>query len=460
MNRRRFLERAVAVGALGALAGCPDRGSTDSDERPTGTPADPTTNRTPSTPAVDVPDAYAERFDDVVDLGATGVATDASSPINQTLDEAAADDTLLYLPEGRYLLDGHWKHEGFENVGLYGPEATIVPPEGYAGDMFILGDGDASTGLVVDGLSFDVRVTNTGPRVLHATIADGLLVRDLSVSGIQDTDQGLTRFDVTDPEGSGRVQRMRMEDGGKPGTVSTGCLVGPLSEGTLTFEDCRVAGFPDNGIYGSPAPGPVKVYGGRFANNGISNLRVSGASEIRGAHVVCDEAREGVPNMRGVRLRRGEGTVVRDCLIELREVTTSDGAVTLSTGMGSATVADTTIRVDADSVPAIRAKPPGGSASTGSDGSRLTCENVTILGDAAEGRSVHVADRDASSFRNLCVQQTGVNRDGLFFLRASGSVVADSSFDVTGEAVVARDSDVRTRAVETRTDVRCLDGRQ
>jgi len=43
------------------------------------------------------------------------------------LERAAADDTLLHLPAGRYQMDGQWSREAFENFGLYGPEATIVP---------------------------------------------------------------------------------------------------------------------------------------------------------------------------------------------------------------------------------------------------------------------------------------------------------------------------------------------
>lgn len=461
MNRRTFLRRAGAVGALGVLAGCPG-GDPERTDAPTETPTSrpdteggTTATETRASSPIDVPEAYAERFDRIVDVAAAGADPDGERAVNGVLSAEADDDTLLYFPAGRYRLDGSWWRESFENLGFYGPEATLVPPDGYAGNLFVIGGDGPSRDLLFDGLTFDVRAEDTGPRALHATVTDGLVVRDLSVRGVQDTDQGLTRFDVTDPDGRGRVQRMRMPDGGEPGTVATGCLVGPRSEGRVSFENCHIAGFPDNGLYASPAPGNVHVVGGRYENNGIANVRVSDGSVVQGVHVVCDEAREGVQNMRGIRLREGHGALVEDCRVELETVTASDGAITLSTGMGAATVRDTTVRVDADGVPALRAKPPSEAEETGEDGTRVRCENLSVVGDAADGSAVHVVDRDGSAFRGVCLDQTGADRDGLFFLESRGSVVADALLSVTGEPVVARDSSVRTERVRTEDEAGC-----
>lgn len=453
VTRRRFLASAGAVGALGVLAGCP--ALSPDGEPSTETPTDGVTTRTTTqgTPAVDLPSAYAERFGDVVDLEAAGADASGGHPINDVLDRAFGDDTLLYLPPGEYTLDGRWVLPGFENVGIYGPDATILPTEGYSGDMFVFGGDEQARGLLVDGLTFDVDAPDTGPRVLEVNVADELLVRDLSVTGVQDTDHGLTRFDVTDPDGSARVERMSMPDGGSPGTLATGCLVGPLSEGSITFADCHIAGFPDNGLYGSPAPGAVDVHGGTYANNGIANVRVSGESTVRGVRVVCDEAREGIQNMRGIRLRGGDGTVVENCIVDVQAVTTSDGAITLSSAMGSATIRDTTIRVDANSIPAIRAKQPSGADDV--DDSGPTCERVSIVGSASRDRAVYVIDRPSSSFEGCCIEQTGDDRDGLSFLRSDEAVVRDSRINVTGEAVVSQNSTVRTSGLETTADVAC-----
>lgn len=453
MRRRRFLARAGVVGSVGLLAGCPDLGPSETETPARETDGRRTATETPAGGSVEIPEEYHQRFDDVVDLGDAGADPDASKPLNPVLDRAASDDTLLFLPEGRYRMDGQWSRQEFDNFGVYGPNATVVPPGTYAGNLFVVGGDGPSRDLLVDGLHFDVSEADSGPRVLHATVSDGLLVRDLTVTGLQDTDQGLTRFDVTDPDGQGRVERMGMPDGGDPGTVATGCLVGPRSEGTISFRDCHIAGFPDNGLYASPAPGAVNVYGGRYANNGIANVRVSDGSEVRGVHVVCDEAREGVPNMRGIRLREGADALVEGCRIEMLDVTESGGAITLSSDMRSATITDTAIRVDADYVPAIRAKPL---SDDGSDGeNQLTCENVSIVGSAAEGESVSVVDRSSPAFDGLCLHQTGARRDGFLFLRSSDAVVTDSQVSVTGEPVVTRESSVRTDGLDVRGATSC-----
>jgi len=77
-------------------------------------------------------------------------------------------------------------------------------------------------------------------------------------------------------------------------------------------------------------------------------------------------------------------------------VTDSGGAITLSSDMQSATIRDTAIRVDADDVPAIRAKPANSDETTNE--TQLSCENVTIVGSAANGQSIEVLERGVTSF--------------------------------------------------------------
>ncbi|WP_276251631.1 hypothetical protein [Haloarcula rara] len=371
-----------------------------------------------------------------------------SKPINSALEDVAGDDTLVYLPPGRYRMDEAWSQMEFENFGIYGPDATLVPPSGYDDDLFVLGNQRSARRLLLDGLTFDVSATGTGPRIVHATVADGLLVRDVSVTGLQDTGRGLTRFDVTDPDGRGQVQRLELPDGGAPNGRATGCLVGPQSEGRIAFHDCTIVGFPDNGLYASPSPGIVDVYGGRYANNGIASVRVSGGGVVSGVHVVCDESRDGVENMRGIRLRGGSGTIVRNCRIEITEVTDSGGAMTLSNAMGSATIEGTVIRVDAEGVPAIRAKRPSEAGENGAT-NRLVCENVAISGSTSEKYAIRVVGREGSKFRNLCVRQLGQNRDGIVFVQSDGSAVTHSQLNVTGDPIVEDQSQVRTSGVDT-----------
>ncbi|NIS32005.1 MAG: hypothetical protein GWN73_01330, partial [Actinobacteria bacterium] len=78
--------------------------------------------------------------------------------------------------------------------------------------------------------------------------AGDFTIRDVSVIGNQDDGWGMMRLDVTDPDGVGLVERMRLPDGAAIETNSTGCLVGDEHRGQITFRDCHIAGFADNGL--------------------------------------------------------------------------------------------------------------------------------------------------------------------------------------------------------------------
>jgi hypothetical protein len=447
MNRRQLLSRAGAAAAA-ALAGCGDRG--DEQQRTTegrGGTGEPSKGLNPPNPPNQAGprERYADRFESMVDVGEFDVATDASESILPFLREHLVDDTVAFFPEGRYLLPDTFEVPSFENVGLVGDGATFVPPDGYSSYLFALGHSGKASGLVFEGFTFDFTAADTGARPIQALVDDGLEVRDVTVRGVQDTGQDVMRFDVTAPGGSGLVERLRLPDGGVPETPATGCFVGPLSEGTLTFHDCYVEGFPDNGLYASPAKGPVRVLGGTYRNNGIANVRVGTDSLVRGVHVRCDEARQGVENMRGIRLRQGANARVENCVVELHEVTNSDGAITVSPWLESATVKNTRVTVNADGIPAIRLKTPvepGG-------GPRMSFRGVHVDGSAAGGEAVQVIDRDACVFEDVCIRQNGRNRDGVRLIRSRDSVVRDAAIGVTGEPLVLEDSTAETVNVAT-----------
>jgi hypothetical protein len=188
------------------------------------------------------------------------------------------------------------------------------------------------------------------------------------------------------------------------------------------------------------------VIGGTYRNNGIANVRVGTDSLVRDVHVRCDEARQGMENMRGIRLRQGANARVENCVVELHEVTYSDGAITVSPWLESATVVDTKITVDADEVPAVKLKSP---VKPGGGEPRIRFRNVRVDGAAAGGRTVEVVDRDACVFENVCIRQTGRNRDGFRLLRSRDSVLRDAAIGVTGEPLVLENSTAETSNVAT-----------
>lgn len=451
IDRRTLLRTVGATGAAATLAGCSLFGG--------GSSGTPTSSSSPeprdrnqddeelSPTGEEIP--HAEEYRTVVDLGRAGADPTGEEDIIPLLEAHAGDDTLLYLPEGRYLMGDDWLLKGFEKFALVGPEATIQPPDGYRRTMFLFTEG---SGLLIEGLTFDFTADDTGARPLNARIDDGLVVRDVTVRGQQDVDHDMMRFDVTDSDGTGLIERMRLPDGAVRALPVTGCLVTGDSVGTLTFRDCEIAGFPDNGLYASAADGPVTVDGGYYANNAIANVRVGDGAVVRGVHVKADIS-EQADNTRGIRLREGTSALVENCTVELLEVPTSDGAITVATQMREVEIRDTTIRIDADGVAAVLAKSPIDEHEEDPDvKTAVRLQNVEITGSAAREAAVTVVDREDSRFQGLCITQTGDSRDGIRLLRSNGARIADCGIDVTGEPVVLRKSTAATSGLRDTCD--------
>lgn len=463
MRRRKFLAATAAAATVG-LAGCGDR-----------SPDTTTPEGGPSTPAGDHTGTRDERgpypasiadewgFDRVVNLVTEGADQTGSRETADHFEEHLRDGTLVYLPPGRYELG---RVVGVEagKVGIVGENATIVPPDGYNSTLFAFGYPDPLSEVFVQGLTFDYRAENTGARPMYAMASDRIVAREIEVRGEVDVAQDQLRFDVTDSEGTALVEDVRMPDGASEPSV-TGIEVGDQNHGDLTFVDCHVAGFPDNGLYANPPEGEVSVLGGYYLNNGISGVRIEtkDASVVRGVHVRCDDSSGVGENMRGIRLRSGESLLVEDCLVEMLEVTSSDGGIVFSSELGSATVQNCQVRVDADGINAIRIKSPGDGTDENAHQGPFRCENVFVTGNAADGSAVAAANRQGCEFSNLCVHQPGERRDGIVAQNVGGQV-HDSYVSVTGTPLsftgssISRQNVVVDRSPETAedgTDRRC-----
>lgn len=432
MRRRKFLAAAAAAATVG-LAGCGDRSpDTTTPEGGPPTPAgDHTGTQVDQRP---YPAALADEWglDRVVNLASEGADQSGSRETADYFDDHLQDGNLVYLPPGRYKL-GRTVRAAGGSVGVVGENATIVPPDGFDGTLFAFGYPETLSEVLVEGVSFDFRAEDTGARPLYAIAEDRIVAREIEVQGEVDVQQDQLRFDVTDPEGTALVEDVRLPDGAVPGTGVTGIEVGDQNHGDLTFVDCHVAGFPDNGLYANPPEGEVSVLGGYYLNNGISGVRIEtkDASVVRGVHVRCDDGNGAGQNMRGIRLRSGESLLVEDCLVEMLEVTSSDGGIVFSSELGSATVQNCQVRVDADGINAIRIKSPGDGTGDDAHHGPFRCQNVFVTGNAADGAAVAAANRQGCEFSNLCVHQPGDRRDGIVAENVDGEV-HDSYVSVTG----------------------------
>ena len=442
-TRRGYLKAIAGVAGVATLAGCPGPGP-----GPTETPAETTETGTPGT-ETDGPGTEETPAGDVVNVVEAGASPNGDEPIVPVLEKVVGDGKTLFFPEGDYRLTQEWRVKEFTDLSIVGENATLHVEEGYDDYLFVLGNPDGATGLTVEGLEFDVSAPKTGARPLHGMVEDDLSVKDVTVTGKQDVDQDSVRFDVTDSEGTGVVEGLKLPDGGDSRYPITGCYVGEAHTGTLRFVDCHIAGFPDNGLYASPATGKVVVEGGRYENSDISNVRVSGPAEVRGVTVRCDRAPKGFSNMRGIRLREGRNVLVEDCTVEMNRVSGSDGAITMSNWLDEATIRNTDIVVDADGVPGILAKPPNDRRASDGD-YQIRVQNVSISGSAGGSAAIRLLERESCLVDDVCIVQPGLTRDGIRCTRVTDSTLRNSSISVTGDPVVLNDATVTRKQLRTR----------
>lgn len=410
--RRRFLHAAGTVG-LGLLAGCSGRGEPETTTDPTdaaaGTTGTPPSTRSP-TPA---------EYDRVVDVVEAGADPEGGESVTPVLADAAADDTLLQFPPGTYLFGSTWQFEGYSNLGIVGDRAALVPGENLQYWLVAQNVRD----FVLDGFTLDHRGEGVGPQVQVHAVGGASFVRDLAVRGFHDSDHIPLIPNVEAEDATLAVQRLRIPDGtqGVPAV-----FVGPRSVGELTLEECYLEDCAQ-GIYASAHSGPFYVRGGTYVNNNKAAVRVGAGSHgahIQGVHVRIDgpdvDRWTNRTNLRGLWLREGMDTFVEGCDIELLDLSGAggDGAIYLDDTMGSATIRNTNVRMDADTY-AVRAQQPSGDAGSLQgdqglpDSYDLTCENLRITGRATVLEAIRVLGRDGSTFRNVAVEQAAGERRGL-----------------------------------------------
>lgn len=411
-------------------------------------------------------------YDSVVNVVEAGADAGGTEPIDDVLEAHAADDTLLYFPEGEYRI-GQFHFSDLTTFGMCGKDATLLPEDGEDGTWLW---GYDLENCQIEGFTIDNSAPNTGPRVQFFA-DDGLVVRDVYKHGLQDTSQPAFRFQIETEAGEGLIENVRAPHGGSGG--GNGILVtGPFSAsyhaGHLTFKDCHVEGFMDNGLYASAPmdPATIHVIGGVYRNNNIANVRLGQADsfakntlvEISGAPDYWPDGT--VVNMRGIRIADGFDVTIKNCDIAMTAdveesrfshdgTVHTDGAIVSAPDGGGFSVKNTRIRMDMDGFPAVQAKAPDwGVPGDGPTGVELT--NVSITGDAdaanhtdvlyEDAPTIDLVDRDHSTIENVCIEQTGTDRDGVRCIDTDATV-DNAVIDVTGEPIVAENSDVTTHNV-------------
>ncbi|SIR69623.1 hypothetical protein SAMN05421858_3402 [Haladaptatus litoreus] len=395
------------------------------------------------------------RYDRVIDVVEAGADNTGGTSIVPLLQQLKGDNTLLKFPPGRYYMDDEVRLTGFVNFGVIAPNgATLVPADYETFNaanrrLFRLGVYYApGRDLRFGGFSIDQRAPNTGIRVLEAEIADGLDVRNVEVIGQHSSGTGGPGlFNITDPAGSGTVERFWAQSGSVPQSQTpryqvdpeywgpTGILSTAAHQGTITYRACRLGSFADNGLY-CVTTGTTNVSGGIYQNSHNSQVRLGGVTgTIQNVTVRVDRQRDPGPSeQRGIRIQSGSNyvidnatvtmpqpsnlgitimddnssTTIRNSSVSMGSVSGKHGIVIYS-GAGTVTVSNTTVTMNGSA----NAVQVNGEANA----SNVLLDGITVTGNAPGTtwrESIRIA-RPGTELRNVTVNQPGSdNRDGVF----------------------------------------------
>ncbi|MXR19597.1 DsbA family protein [Halobacterium bonnevillei] len=387
--------------------------------------------------------AETSQYDTVVDIVDAGADPTGEEPIDDVLAEYNVDDTRIEFPDGRYKLNklGLYKRRNFAMVGT--GDATLVPGPDYDRDLWI--GGGFVRDLRFEGFVLDHSAENTDPQVAFGGF-DNVVVRDITKRGYHDGETTAFGFSAWDENGHILVENLRMADGSIP-QDPVGIYVN--TTGTVTFRDCHVEGFGNNGLYASSSDGPVQVEGGVYKNNDIAQIRLgSPGSYVKNAKVVVDDDHMDHDNSRGIRVADGHGPVdIEGCEIVMESGQGGGGVVGAMSG-GNFNLSNSRIYVSEQYTSVGSNGTRGAGAILVDEPTEITdpgtntIQNVAITGEA-KYRSAICLRRDNNVIKDVCIHQTGDYRDGVVAERDASSNRAENvNINVPGTEIVDDDGDI------------------
>ncbi|MGM0398725.1 MAG: hypothetical protein ACQEQY_06990 [Halobacteriota archaeon] len=296
--------------------------------------------------------------------------------------------------------------------------------------------------LLFDGFTFDFRKSNGGGSIHFRTHGD-LTVRNVSVVGNCENQISVVRIDALSRDGTFEFDRFTARNTNGNSTL-TGVYVGDSHAGDVVFKDCELEGFSDNGLYASSPGlrdgknGTVRVEGGEYRNNNISNIRLgSTGSTARNVDIVATESPDVESiNVRGIRFRSRRDQLIENSRIHIgHNAGDGFGAVVFHPENRGATVKNTDIEVHRDDYKAIFALPAIEPEESGP-----VFEDVSISGEASGGYVGRIEGRTGTVFRGCTIDMSGADRHGLRFSSAEDTLIEDCRIAVSGDPIVLRQS--------------------
>ena len=463
LDRRDFLKGAGVVGGAAGAIGLVWYGTREDDGPPE---PEPPEREPPEPPEIEPPEEdppeeppdeeppdeeppeeppeeeipYADEFDTVVRAVDAGADPDGQEPVNALFREHSGSNTLFAFDSGTYRFEPfRVSNRSVGLVGIGDENPKFVPTEGgcRGGNPYYF--FEKVNDLVLDSIDFDFRDSDAGGPI-HLFLTGESTIKDVSCRGTCGNQLGIARIEVHDPEGSAHVENLEASNVEGDNSL-TGVYVSSEHAGELTFEECHLGDFSDNGLYASSPggpngrDGPVHVVGGTYRNNNIANVRLgSTGSTAERVSILVDKETHGWGqlNSRGIRLRNRGSQVIRDCDITFaEEAAYSFGAIVFHSANGGGTVENTQIQIDRNEIPAIKTFPPAEDPDE-----PPVVENVTITGNANGGVIADIEGRDGTVFRNCTIEQTGSKRDGLRFRNAQDCRIVDCTIESGGDPVI------------------------
>ncbi|WP_303646434.1 right-handed parallel beta-helix repeat-containing protein, partial [Halorubrum sp. CBA1125] len=418
-------------------------------------------------------------FDRVLDaVDDLGLDPSGNEAVNDRLDAALSEGTLVRFPEGEYRFDGEIVVDA-DRVGVLGEgDVRFVPTTGYTGLLFNY--DPVPDDVLIESVDVDMRAdgTTTGIRL---RCRNRFHIEDIEFlgRGLTDNSGQVSAFllGITSESGRGVLRNAVAKKGSRAdgyarGNGRIGVWVGWTNKGTVRIEGCDFREFGNNGTYTSRTPGQVEIVDCYFLNNNAANVRIGGAgSYIENCTIEIDFEKYTGPElgdistgwgMRGIQIEQGvqldgaesipAGAEVRNCELVGRNAPNGIAMVNLSPQGRSLSIEDTRIRTDIGDMWAVRRGRPGTISwrewqETAPKPHWIRMENVSITGSASGREAVRLVEADDSVVRNCCIHQPGSNRDGVNFVDADGGVVEDSTIDVTGREITLENSTASSSSI-------------
>lgn len=450
-------------------------------------------------------DHHGIEFDQVVNaVDDLGMDPDGDEPIDDALEGAMEDGTLVEFPPGDYRFRRRFVEHDLVRWGLRGLgqdkrdvrffETGDRPDEEV--QFAVIGNLDTARDILFENVTFDQGTPEEGGGNLGLSLSvdDGLEIHDVAFDGFnpsKDTAgdrEGDTRelaIAIESEDGVGHVEGVERTGGSEmyphgsyPGPGNSSIVgVGTDHVGTVYFRDCHFENGGTHAMYATNHTGAVRVENCFVKNTNLVGLRVGGPdSWIRDCRIVIDteNAEADPPNRHGQKGGQDEGPLfdtnlgifwqsyndqtgglIEDTDIVCKSYGESCVLLDLDGSNGAVTLRNVNLYNEADGAKVFRALDPAeGGKFLDTPPDRpwgLTIEDLTVV-DRSTGDlpAMEIRNRPGTTIDGLCLTTTG--RDGLRIEDSDDVTVRDAAIDAAGEATSFANSDVTTETLSRSAD--------